>query len=214
VAEEVTPLVVTDEAFPYLVLQQGRLDHLKHDRRAWEAAYNAKMAELMRSIEPHLPDACNNVLDIGGGMGGIDALLARRFGPDCEVTILDGEADLPVMTLHRKTFSHKDVCKAFLEANGVRPERFSYVAPDLRATPGACMQPFDLVVSFGSWCFHYPPEEYLAFVKRTCRPGATLIIELRLGGTYDWQADLLEAFDPVGVAGASDKFIRVVYAAR
>jgi hypothetical protein len=199
---------VPDGAYPYLVLQQGRLDHLKQDPPAWMAAYGAKLQELFSAIEPHLPERCRAFVDVGGGMGGIDILLARHF-PDAGVGVLDGRADPPLVTRHAQTFNNLAITHRFLEANGVRASRLMMLPADDPGTPKA----LDLIVSFGSWCFHYPPIAYLKWVKACCHAGTRLILEVRRGH-YDWQAELAQAFDPIATCGESEKFIRVVYAAR
>lgn len=205
-------LVVTDAAYPYLVLQQGRLDHLKHDRPAWEAAYTAKMALLFAAISPFLPAACRNLLDVGGGMGGIDALISAHYGHDCEVVIVDGLNDAPAMMLHRQTFNDADVAYGFLTANGVR--RFMAIPPSMAKAPILAGQApkYDLVVSFGSWCFHYPPSEYLEFVMARCHPDTVLILEVR-EGKPEWVLQLLDVFEPVA-ATVFTKFTRWVFKPR
>jgi hypothetical protein len=203
-----SPLIVTDEAYPYLVLQQGRLDHLKQGRQYWEAAYNAKVEAVFSAIAPHLPERCRAFMDVGGGVGGMAALLARHF-PDSRVGVLDGAADPAVMVRHAQTFNDLAVTGGFLLANGVRRPRLMMCPAQDPGTP----KPLDLVVSFGSWCFHYPPASYLEWVKACCHTGTRLILEVRRGH-YDWQAQLADVFDPIATCGESDKWIRVVYAAR
>jgi hypothetical protein len=67
----------------------------------------------------------------------------------------------------------------------------------------------DLVVSFASWCFHYPAGEYLRGSSSLQPPSGTrLILEMRKG-RHDWQLELVAAgFDPIAVCGESEKFVR------
>ncbi len=207
---------ITDAAFPYLVAQQGRLDSLKGDRAAWSSAYRAKLARLLSEISPHLPAKCDRILDVGGGMGGIDALIAATYERPPVVALLDGIDCDPVCTRHARPFSNLAVAANFLCANGVR--RVIGFNPD-RAS--ACQEPdfteasfsgFGLICSFGSWCFHYPPAVYLPFVKASCFPGTVLIIEVRKSKP-DWRAELSEAFGPPLVQSEAEKFVRCVYVA-
>lgn len=198
-------LTVTDAAFPYLVVQQGALDGLKGDRAAWEAAYNAKMAALFADISAVLPERCHQILDVGGGMGGIDALLARHYD-GAQVCILDGEADPPIVRRHAETFNDMGVTRDFLAANGV--PGFCWNTPDHQVIWRS-----DLIVSFGSWCFHYPPAVYLDFVKRCCHPGTILILEVR-NGRPDWQVELERVFAPASAIHTAEKFTRRVYVPR
>ena len=168
-------IVVPDEALPYLVLQKGRLDPLKHDPAKWLPAYRACLADQFDEIEGFLPRNCAKMLDVGSGLGGIDILIARKTG--AEVYLLDGEADEPVMRVHRETFNDMAVAGRFFEANGEKLA--GYYTPKSEDLGG----PYDLVVSFGSWCFHYPPAVYLDRVLKACKPGAVLIVDVRHGHT-------------------------------
>lgn len=200
------PLIVEDRHFDFLRLQKGSLDKFAHDRGAWEIAYEQSLAKDFGSIRPHLPASCGSILDVGGGMGGIDALLVKKFGKGCEVCILDGEADEPVMHLHRETFNNMEVARDFLGKNGV--EKFSYYTPELRQAP----RPFDLIISLGSWCFHYPPETYLQFVRSCCTRETTLIVDVRRGKP-SWSDLLDNMFTLRAVIHPSVKFDRRVYRA-
>lgn len=201
-------MIVTDAAFPYLVLQQGRLDHLKADRAAWEAAYAEKMAALFEDIRPFLPAACARTLDVGSGMGGINALIARHYGGEVRVALLDGYADAPVMARHAETFSHFAVAAVFLQANGVR--HISGLTPDYAQAGQPPLTAFDLITSFGSWCFHYPPAVYLPFVTAHCHPDTMLIVEVR-NDRPEWLDALMgpdAPFMPIGAGEAAEKFTR------
>ena len=77
------------------------------------------------------------------------------------------------MELHRKTFNHMGKTATFMRANGV-PEFFGY-SPEY-ARP---KMHYDLVTSFGAWCFHLPPSDYLAFVNLAAHARTRLIVELR-----------------------------------
>lgn len=173
---------VRDEHFPYLFLQKGELDYLKGDRVAWQAAYERSLEDDFASIKRYLPEQCGSVLDIGGGLGGIDILLARCY-PGLQVRILDGEADAPKLILHDQTFNHMEATRSFLEANGVTD--FGYYTP-AKLLP---LRPFDLIISLRSWCFHYSPRTYLEFVRCCCGPNTRLIIDVR-NGRADWMQQL------------------------
>lgn len=194
-------LIVEDEHFSYLKIQKGSLDKLSHDRVAWQAAYEEALTRDFGSIRSYLPTKCNSVLDIGGGLGGIDVLLARKYG--CGICILDGEADAPVMELHRKTFNHMGVARDFLTKNGVGG--FDYLTPE-QMTP----RPFDLIISLGSWCFHYPPSTYLDFVVSCCHSETMLVVDVRKQKP-DWLKQLQELFTPRAVVHHSSKFDRWIF---
>jgi SAM-dependent methyltransferase len=206
----VKPITIAPAAWPYLAAQKGRLDGLRHDRPAWEAAYRAHLDDTFAAIAPWLPQTCSSVLDVGGGMGGVDILIDRHYGGGLGLWILDGEAAPPTMNRHREPFSDMQAAAAMLAANG--SALAGYCTPDKVWKPAPPADGFDLVLSLGSWCFHYEPAEYLDLVRQVARPGAVIILEVRhMRG--DWWAELAKAFNPVGQAGASAKYVRAVYAA-
>ncbi|MBR1150091.1 hypothetical protein [Bradyrhizobium sp. JYMT SZCCT0428] len=200
-------LIVDDSHFAYLKLQKGSLDHLKDDRAAWHAAYEQAQGDDYDSLVPYLPPvlAGRHVLDVGSGLGGIDVLLDRHYG-GIDVHLLDGVDDPPEMTLHRRTFNSMKVAGDFLTRNGVH--QWSYVA-----LPPVAARPMDIVISLGSWCFHYGPSEYLAFVYRCCTSRTVLILDVR-ADRPEWRVELQSRFYEVGCAKASRKFNRLVFHAK
>lgn len=197
-------LIVEDEHFEYLREQKGSIRDLAPNRDAWLNAYRHKLDVDFAGLLPHLPNNCGSILDIGGGLGGIDVALVRRFGVDCEVCILDGVADLPMMYLHRQTFNNMAVTRDFLSKNGVK--NFSYRTPEHPGLP----RPFDLIISTGSWCFHYPPETYLEFVKACCHAGTVLIVDIRKHKA-GWLKTMKQSFRARAVAKSQTKFDRMVF---
>lgn len=201
-------LTVEDQHFEYLRLQKGRLDKLAGNRAAWHRAYEADLRQCYEQIAPHLPPACWAVLDIGSGLGGIDVLIRRHYeaaGGGCYVHLLDGESDPPAVRLHRETFNDMAVARDFQKRNGLKAERFGYFTPKTEWVP----RPYDLVVSFGSWCFHYAPAVYLPLLRGT-QPGAVLIVDLRVGKP-EWAAQLEDVYELVAVVGNREKWRRCVY---
>lgn len=201
-------MIVDDRHFAYLSLQKGSLDRLKGDRAAWQRAYETSLAEDLAGMRPFLPATCRNVLDIGSGLGGIDALLNRHYGGGLDVRLLDGVDDPPVMTLHRKSFNSMAVARDFLDRNGVSGFGFYSPAEARAATPVVGIE-FDLIISLGSWCFHYAPSEYLEFVYRCCTPRTVLLLDVR-ADKPEWRAQLHTRFFEVACAKASRKFNRLV----
>lgn len=190
----------------YLVLQRGDIEHLSSDDERWHCAYNRRLDETFRSIRPFLPPDCRSVLDIGSGLGGINVLINAYYEGNLHVCLLDGEKDPPVMRAHRRTFNNMEVARDFLWKNGVAS--FSYYTPALGEP-----RPFDLITSYRSWCFHYPPSVYLDFVVSCCHRDTMLIIDLRRG-MPEWYDDLLKPFRVVGAVHASEKCDRIVFQCR
>jgi hypothetical protein len=204
-----TGVVVSDSQFEYLRLQKGSLSDLAHDRERWQAAYEADLQKTYTDIRKHLPAICWGVLDIGSGLGGIDILLTRHYSDSPPyIHLLDGENDEPRMRLHRHTFNSMRVARDFLVTNGVRPDRFGYFTTGTDNLP----RPYDLVLSLGSWCFHYPPDDYLPLLL--CGGGlhmdSVIIVDVRTRKP-DYAQQLERRLERVAVISETPKYTRSVY---
>jgi hypothetical protein len=208
---------VRDEHFEYLRLQKGSLDELSDDRPAWQAAYEADLAQTFDAVRPFLPDTCWGLLDIGSGLGGIDILIGRHYaakhrGPNSGwpfVHLLDGIEDRAEMIRHRHTFNDMRVAKDFQVRNGLPSERFGYFG----TREQLYTRPYDLVVSFGSWCFHYEPQVYLPrlLAGGGLHDDTVLILDVR-ATKPEWVAELDRTFKRVAVIATRPKWLRMVYA--
>jgi SAM-dependent methyltransferase len=208
-AEIDSPVIVDDEQFEYLRVQKGSLFEISHDRQRWQAAYERELRQTYQGMQKYLPDPCWGVLDIGSGLGGIDVLLTRHYQPDPPyVHLLDGEDDAPTMKLHRQTFNSMKVARRFLLANGVRPDRFGYFTIATNVLP----RPYDIVLSLGSWCFHYPPDTYLELLLGGggLHMGTVLIMDVRTGKP-EYAAQIAESLERVGIIKEASKYTRAVY---
>lgn len=201
-------IAVSDAAFEYLRLQKGSLDRFATQRKLWEKAYRDDLAATFNECRPYLPSSCWGLLDIGSGLGGIDVLLARHYDVQPFVCLLDGKNDAPVMTLHRQTFSNERVARDFLRANGIRSERIRYFGPDAQDLAA----PYDLVVSFGSWCFHYEPDQYLPRLigGGGLHADSVVILDVRNDKPEYW-AQLQAHFVMVGRLREARKYTRAVF---
>lgn len=204
-------VVVDDRAFAYLRQQKGSLDHLTSDRSKWIAAYRASLDQDFRLMRPHLPPPAPDghaikILDVGSGLGGIDLMLSRHYSPQAQVILMDGAADLPIMWLHRETFNDMAVAEQFHRANRAAP--IGWIDANERPLP-VIGYPFDLVLSLGSWCFHYAPEVYLDWVRSSVSSEATLILDVRKAKPQ-WSAQLMKAFALKAIIHISDKIDRMV----
>ena len=210
-AEKVSQkLSVLDSHFAYLRLQKGKLEPFARQRLHWHQLYEEDLWRSYVEMRPHLPERCWALLDIGSGLGGIDVLLSRHYGTQPFLNLLDGIDDPPEMRVHRETFSSERVARDFMRVNGVRSDRVIYYGPN--ATAGDLAKPYDLVLSLGSWCFHYEPNEYLPrlLVGGGLGVGARLIVDLRAGKS-EWAAQLAGAgFRAVAIIRDEQKYQRIV----
>lgn len=198
---------VSDKDFLYLRIQKGEIARFANDFPLWKKEYERALNEQFLSMRSYLPETCSSILDVGGGMGGIDILLNGYYGGDCEVSIIDGRDDPPHVYKHRNTFNNIAFSSRFLRSNGV--EKFVPRFPGKLGNP----KPYDLIISLGSWCFHYEPEVYLDFVLKCCHSKTILVIETRIQKP-EWRKKLEETFDLIGEVDVRPKIERLIFKVR
>lgn len=196
--------IIEDIHRKYLELQKGRLHDLIPDRSAWDAAFHKSLHGSFKTIENFLPDQCAELLDVGSGLGSIDVLINKFYGGNVFVRLLDGIDDPPIMVKHNQTFNNMAVARDFLMKNDVR--NFDYIDLHLPKMPVK----FDLVVSFGAWCFHFPPSLYLDFVKEHTHSESVIIVDMRKEKP-EWMPDMCEAFGKPRVIRESRKFVKMAF---
>jgi SAM-dependent methyltransferase len=205
---------IDPEHFQYLRIQKGNLDKYAHDFADWKRRYEEDLARAYKVIAPHLPAYCGRFLDVGSGLGGMDVLIRRHYqdrGESPTVTLLDGWDDPPKMRLHRETFNDMRQAQNFQVKNGCPPLKFEAYGPDVKSFDRATI---DLVVSFGSWCFHYPPSTYLPQLLKTGVHRETVfILEVRRNKAA-WMAELERHLECVAVLTNKPKWHRMVYRVR
>ena len=194
-------LKITHEAYPYLVAQRGALDDMRGDPDTWTSKYCDVLQSEFKSIQSFLPKTCQRILDVGSGMGGIDALLNAYYGGDCEVCLLDGVDDPPAVELHRRPFNNMRIAKRYLELNGVNKFTFIDANDAHRRAPAR----LDLIVSFKSWCCHYEPQLYMDLVLEACHSTTILILDVRRDKA-EWLKALESNFKATDLVFAGIKF--------
>lgn len=205
--------IIPPSARPYLEIQQGRISDLRG--KEWDRAYGQQLRDTAKAIAPFIPQPLGAILDIGGGMGGIDALLVAQFGtPETHVAILDGLACKPTVADHDQPYSSGPEATAFLRANGVR--RSTMLTCELGKDPAAFAQlspTVDLVLSVQAWCFHFEPRIYCAAAMAVSKPGTRWILDVRNDRAH-WAAYLFATprLNPVEeVEGFTDKYTRMIF---
>lgn len=203
---------ITAGARPYLKIQQGRISDF--EGAAWDRAYADQLNQTADAIEPWLPRPLTSILDVGAGMGGIDALLAHRYGTaNTKVVLLDGLDDDPVVREHNQTYSNGGVAIDFLRANGLwHITNFAY-SPGDKINEDACLPKVDLVLSVQAWGFHFEPRLYCKAAMALSRPGTRWILDVRADNA-PWAAYLfatpkLRPLDEI--AGFTDKYTRMIF---
>jgi hypothetical protein len=195
------PLHISQRSYDYLLTQNGDLSHID-GMDDWVCSYQGKLRILLQQIEGVYPMP-RHVLDIGSGLGGIDALLIKSCA--CTVAMIDGECAGPEVLQHDLPFCSRDAVQQFMVENHIDPASWSYHNPqDLPAGP------FDLVLSFASWCFHYSPSKYLDYTLDVVDHAAIYILDVRRD-RKDWVKELETKLTKLKVIQNGKKYDRVVY---
>ncbi len=202
--DHIKNLKVSNEVYPYLMVQKGEINHIE-DREEFVREYNVRLQQMLFKMLPHIPANIKSSLDIGSGMGGINILLQQHFKQ--RVYLLDA-FDTPAMCLkHDIPFNSFHVSTEFFRDNNAE---ISYYIDANFTDLGERVVKSDLIISVGSYCFHYSPEKYLEFVKACCHKDTVLIFDVRNRHT-DWLEILRENFVEVAVITEEEKFTKRVF---
>jgi hypothetical protein len=144
----------------------------------WHVKYASRVHREFRELKPWLPRQVQAVVDIGCGFAGIDVLLARHFGPLCDVRLIDGNGQAP----RRGGFEPAGLPWYDVQygARFVR-DNTGVIVTTAMVPPEPTPWPCDLLISLKSWGHHYPVGTYTDFASRSLRCGGTLIIDIRKG---------------------------------
>lgn len=196
-------MIIKKPHFEYLQIQRGEVSDHRHDFGKWKDAYVQSLVSIMESISPALPTECARMLDIGSGLGGIGLLLARKYGPDLHVDLVDGLNDPPEVQSHIRTFSNRSVALDFYRANGHTNVEYSYPAPADRT-------PVDLIVSFAAYCFHLYPPDFFDLVKEMSHEKTVKIFDVRRT-RRDWVEMTIREWGKPVVLLQGEKFVRLAF---
>jgi SAM-dependent methyltransferase len=132
----------------------------------------------MALMRPWLPEKAETVLDVGAGIGAIDARLNEIY-PEAHFYLLDRTGLDVEYGQHAEHiyYNSQEAARQLLSWNGVDLERVHMIdATDDYAVP---VKEVDLVLSIFSWGWHYPVGTYAEAVGEATKAGGTLIMDVR-----------------------------------
>lgn len=198
----VNGFTITDEAVKYM----GADDAARFGHRL--PYYTSRVREEAEQLRPWLTPA-ESFLDIGCGLGLIDALIAEITGAKF-IHMMDGEGDNS-----NRVMGYNDGTKAWADVNvggrlvAANTKSVVYVHT---ADPAKRIE-VDLIVSFKSWGHHYSIHEYLPLALRSLKPGGRVIVDLRNGkGGREVLVD--SGFDVLDEMVVSPKCVRTLLTRR
>jgi SAM-dependent methyltransferase len=175
--------------------------------------YCEDMSIEYETIKDHLPQTCENILDIGCGMAGIDIFLFQHYQSDTNIDYFLFDKT----KINQKVFyGYKEkiafynsliLAKSFLRLNGIDKSKIHLIEiPSNNKISIDCS--FDLVISLISWGFHYPLSKYLDGVYELLNENGTLILDLRK--TTEDKAILQDRFSSVKQIAEGQKYYRIL----
>lgn len=199
--------VLPFDAIPYVVRQRTKLQRWVSDD------YFELMEREFATLKPFLPAKARRVLDIGGGLGGVDIFISRHYGHAAEIHMLDRVGMDPDMKFgfRAETEKYNDpaLTAAYLKNGGVPPKHFTFwdadrQLPDLMAADAD----YDVILSLKSWAFHYPYAVYAELVSKKLSKDGVMIVDVRKDSGQ--QDEIRKQFEIVATAasdGASEQLV-------
>ena len=171
----------------YDFIQANPLVYQLTSARAHEKyAENAELVErFTRPVE--------SVLDIGCGLGLSSLYMYHALDPKPSLFLVDGvcEKSYDEIGEYMAAFnpdadefvSDIRVTYEFLRRNGVDPSHINLIGPDLRCV--SHLRDIDMVISNGSWFYHYPKEVYWDGIKEAMHQHSMLRVDIRVKRVAD-----------------------------
>ena len=197
---------IGEAACKYLYIQRGEVAGIK-EFEPWKRAYEDSIDAIYQSIKSYIRPDIKRTLDIGSGLGGINAVLNRHVGGGLHVNLLDGESDLPVVERHNKTFNDMQTARDFLFDNGV----MNLSTHDPMTYEESLSGEFDLITSFASYGFHVHPKTYILLCRRRAALNGIMVFDVRRTPGDEWLTLFSEEFGPPTVVAEGKKYQRCVF---
>ena len=162
-------------------------------------------------INRYLPKKIETILDIGGGLCGIDVFLYneyKKFRPHLYVIDRNEMSDKIFYFYEESSSSYNDFdcTRKFLMDNGVPEGDFTLIDINTDEFPEHIS--VDLVISLISWRFHYPIDTYLDKVRKVLSTKGNLILDLRKD--RDDINKIKDIFSKTEIVDESRKHLRIV----
>ncbi len=172
--------------------------------------YMQDMNKEFETFVDFLPQKCQNIIDIGCGLAGVDIYLYHHYSRAVGLTLLDrSKTDAKVRYNFRNNgafYNSLSIAKENLLAYGVSEADIICIEANRDFSINVNTN-FELIISLLSWGFHYPVDAYLNQVTKLMAQDARVIIDVRKN--TDGIETLKSAFDSVQTIIDAEKYMRV-----
>ena len=141
--------------------------------------YFHEMSKELSTIEKYINENDSLFLSIGGGIGGLEALINKKFKDKLFYFIERNYISKKVKygwggMINDEAYNSFKLQKLFLENNGLRNENFHLIDYDNDSLP---MMKFDFIISLFSLDYHYDFHLYREYLKKVSKPDTRIIFD-------------------------------------
>lgn len=162
-------------------------------------------------IEEYLPAKCENFLDIGCGVAGIDVFIYKHYdNRPCAYLLDKSQLEKSIYYSFKRKgafYNSLNIAREVLAINGIAAEKINLIEANDNNDINVSKK-MDLIISLISWGYHYPVEVYIEQVCEKLNVNGLLIIDIRKQS--DGLAELKKYFSSVIEIHATDKYTRVL----
>ena len=148
------------------------------DKKLLEKKYYALMESELQLLEKHLSfDNNKSILSIGGGVGGLEALIGQKF--DCSFCFIEKNYTSKKVKYgwdkdNDEAYNDLKLLEKFLLDNNINKEKFKIFDYDHDVLPE---KKFDIVISLYSLDYHYDFNIYSEYLKKICHNETIIVFD-------------------------------------
>ena len=148
------------------------------DKKLLEKKYYALMESELQLLEKHLSfDNNKSILSIGGGVGGLEALIGQKF--DCSFCFIEKNYTSKKVKYgwdkdNDEAYNDLKLLEKFLLDNNINKEKFKIFDYDHDVLPE---KKFDIVISLYSLDYHYDFNIYSEYLKKVSHKETILVFD-------------------------------------
>ncbi|MDA8537903.1 methyltransferase domain-containing protein [Candidatus Pelagibacter bacterium] len=147
------------------------------NKNSIEKKYYALMESEFQLLKEHLNFDNKNILSIGGGVGGLEVLIGRKF--ECSFTFIEKNYTSKKVKYgwdkdNKEAYNDLGLLKNFLLDNHISQNKFKIFDYDHDILPD---EKFDIIISLYSLDYHYNFDIYSEYLKKISNNHTVLVFD-------------------------------------